>query len=165
MSTIRSASGPAPGRHRRRRCAPARRWARCLVLFAVACGGCLPGYVRVILHTTADSNKGRPMSVLVRRIDEQQYRGEPQASAAALVIRPDASVLKSWLIEPTKKGSRAFWVKSPKDKPLGIYFFYTSRTASWKLWLPPPLPWRITVPLGPSGVTVDAVRECRCFRN
>lgn len=135
------------------------------VALALVCqGGCLPGYVRVILRTTEQSNQARSLRVLVRSVDEQQFRAESYASVSALVIKPDASVLNSLVLEPKKQGARAFWVKSSKDKPLALYFLYTAPTASWKVWLQPELPWRISVPLGRSGVDGEHVRECRTFR-
>lgn len=136
----------------------------CAGLILLGPGGCLPGYVRVILRTTEQSNQARSLRVLVRSVDDQQFRAESYASVSALVIKPDASVLNSLVLEPKKQGSRAFWVKSSKDKPLALYFLYTAPTASWKVWLQPELPWRITVPLGRTGVDGEHVRECRAFR-
>jgi hypothetical protein len=127
--------------------------------------GCLPGYVRIALSPDETSNGGRPLRVLVRSVDEQQFRSESYASVAALVIQPDASVQRSLIIEPTQRGSRVLWVKSKKSSPLGLYFLYGASTASWKIWLQPDLPWRITVPLGRLGVDGNRVRECRIFRN
>ncbi len=136
-----------------------------LFLCALFWAGCLPGYIRISLRADDDSNQGRPLRVLVRSVDEQQFRGESYAGVSALVIKPDASVLRSLIIEPSKRGSRAFWIKSKKSSPLALYFFYTAPTASWKVWLQPDLPWRITVPLGRLGVDAERVRECRIFRN
>lgn len=137
----------------------------CAGLALLCQGGCLPGYVRIILRTTDQSNQARALRVLVRSVDDQQFRAESYASVAALVIKPDTTVLNSLVLEPSKQGSRAFWVKRSKDKPLGLYFLYTAPTASWKVWLQPQLPWRITVPLGRTGVDGEHVRECRIFRH
>lgn len=136
-------------------------WLLCLL----SGSGCLPGYIRIALSPDENSNGGRPLRVLVRSVDEQQFRGESYASVAALVIKPDASVQRSLIVEPTRRGSRVLWVKSKKSSPLGLYFFYTAPTASWKVWLQPDLPWRITVPLGRLGVDAERVQECRIFRN
>lgn len=137
----------------------------CAGLALLCQGGCLPGYVRVILRTTDQSNQARALRVLVRSVDDQQFRAESYASVAALVIKPDTTVLNSLVLEPSKQGARAFWVKRSKDQPLGLYFLYTAPTASWKVWLQPQLPWRITVPLGRTGVDGEHVRECRTFRH
>lgn len=136
-----------------------------LILCLLSSGGCLPGYIRIALNPDENSNGGRPLRVLVRTVDEQQFRGESYASVSALVIKPDATVQRSLIIEPSKKGSRVLWVKAKKSSPLGLYFFYASPTASWKVWLQPDLPWRITVPLGRIGVDAELVKECRIFRN
>lgn len=127
--------------------------------------GCLPGYVRIALRTNDVSNQGRPLRVLIRSVDEQQFRAESYASVSALVIKPDATVLRSLILEPSASRSRAFWIKSKKTQPIGLYFFYSAPTASWKVWLQPDLPWRITVPLGRLGVDAEHVKECRIFRN
>ncbi len=137
----------------------------CLFLCLFASQGCLPGYVRIALRPDESSNQGRPLRVLVRSVDEQQFRAESYASVSALVIRPDATVLRSLIIEPTQRGSRVLWIKSKKTSPLGLYFFYSAPAASWKVWLQPDLPWRISVPLGRLGVDVERVKECRIFRN
>lgn len=137
----------------------------CLFLCLLAGQGCLPGYVRVALRADESSNQGRPLRVLVRSVDEQQFRAESYASVSALVIKPDATVLRSLIVEPTRRGSRVLWIKSKKTSPLGLYFFYAAPAASWKVWLQPDLPWRISVPLGRLGVDVEQVKECRIFRN
>jgi hypothetical protein len=126
-------------------------------------GGCAPGYVRVTLKADAETNQGRPLRVLVRSVDEQSYRTETYSAVSALVIRPDATVLRSLTLEPRSGESRKLWIKSEKDKAMALYFFYTAPTASWKLWLRPALPWRLTVPLGRTGVKENDVRECRVF--
>ena len=125
--------------------------------------GCVPGYVRVTLQADAETNQGRPLRVLIRSVDEQSYRSETYASASRLVILPDATVLQSLTLEPRPHETRKFWVKSEKGKAMALYFFYTAPTASWKVWLKPALPWRITVPLGRTGVKENDVRECRVF--
>lgn len=136
-----------------------------LALCSLLGSGCLPGYIRIALRADDNSNQGRPLRVLIRSVDEQQFRAESYATVAALVIKPDASVQRSLIIEPTQRGSRALWIKSKKSSPLGLYFFYGASTASWKVWLQPDLPWRITIPLGRLGVDAEQVKECRIFRN
>lgn len=136
-----------------------------LLLWAVLAAGCLPGYVRVALQVGDYSNQGRPLRVLIRSVDEHQFRAEPYSSVAALVIKPDATVLRSLIVEPGRGSSRVMWIKSKKSNALGLYFFYASPSASWKVWLQPDLPWRITVPLGRLGVDAELVRECRIGRN
>lgn len=135
-----------------------------LLGLVAALGGCFPGYLRVTLEGNADVNQGRPLQMLVRTVDEAKYRGESHAEVETLVIRADASVLKGLLVEPRARYSRSFWIKVAKEKPVGFYFLYTSAAASWKLWLPPLLPWRIRIPLGRGGVESNGVRECRVLR-
>ena len=137
---------------------------RAAVALPLLAAACCPGYVRVTLRADANTNQGRPLRVLVRSIDEQQHRSESYAAVSALVTQPDATVLRALTLDPRQGYSRSFWVKSAKEKPLGLYFLYTAPAASWKIWLQPALPWRITVPLGRAGVLGNGVTECRIFR-
>ena len=92
------------------------------------------------------------------------YRSETYASLAKLVLEPDKSVLRLATLEPTEETKRRLYLKVPSDTPVALYFFYTSQTGSWKMILPPRLPWSVTVPLGRKGVDVETVRECRLGR-
>ncbi len=134
---------------------------RLLLLSLLVLSGCYPGYLRLTLVSDASTNEGRPLRVLVRAVDEQQQRSESHASVSALVISPDATVLRSVLIDPQAGRSRSVWIKHDKEKPLGLYFLYTTPAASWKMLVAPLLPWRMTIPLGRSGVRASEVRECR----
>ena len=124
-------------------------------------GGCYPGYVKLTLLSDPSTNEGRPLRVLVRSVDEQQQRSESHASVSTLVVTPDATVLRSVIIDPQAGRYRSVWIKHDKEKPLGLYFLYTTPAASWKMLVAPLLPWRITIPLGRSGVRASEVRECR----
>lgn len=154
---------PSPSRSSRRP-EPVRPGGAAGLLLLLLATGCLPGYLRLTVNANSETNQGRPLRVLVRKVSEAQYRSESYASVAALVITPDASVVRSFIVDPRSRYKRSFWVKSESSTPLGLYFLYTGPTASWKMWLQPQLPWRITVPLGRSGVDGERVRECRILR-
>jgi hypothetical protein len=138
------------------------RWGLAVTLLGhPACGSVL-----ITLKTEADTNRGRPLQVLVRTVDEQTYRGESYAAAARLIIAPDGSVLRTLVIDPRPRGSRTFCVKVSASQPLALYFLYTAPTAEWKMLLPPRLPWSLTVPLLRGGIAVEHVRERRlCCSN
>ena len=107
-----------------------------------------------------ETNQGRPLQVLIRSVSVDAYRSESYTALARLVIEPDKSVLRLVTIEPRRRASRLFYIGAPSKVPVAIYFFYVSSIGNWKMLLPPPLPFTVTVPLGPSGVKIDAVGEC-----
>lgn len=134
------------------------------VLLAASLGGCSTWRMIITLRADADTNQGRPLQVMVRSVPVPTYRSEPYTALARLVTQPDKSVLRLLTIDPQQAYKRRLFITAPSDVPVALYFFYESQTGSWKMLLPPKLPWTVTVPLGRSGVRVDEVRECRWGR-
>ncbi|HND09278.1 MAG TPA: hypothetical protein PLY80_02530 [Pseudomonadota bacterium] len=131
-----------------------------IVIFAGS--GCTTWRFSVMLRSTEDTNQGRPLQVLVRSVAAERYREETYADLAKLVTTPDKTVLRSLILEPSDK--RRLWLSAPSDTPVALYFLFGSTTGSWKMLLPPPLPWSVQIPLGRTGVLVPAVKECRLGR-
>lgn len=131
----------------------------CLIF---AGSGCTTWRFSVMLRSTEDTNQGRPLQVLVRSVAAERYREETYADLAKLVTTPDKTVLRSLILEPSDK--RRLWLSAPSDTPVALYFLFGSTTGSWKMLLPPPLPWSVQIPLGRTGVLVPAVKECRLGR-
>jgi hypothetical protein len=126
--------------------------------------GCVTWRMTLVLRASADTNQGRPLQVLIRSVPVQTYRSEPYTALARLVIEPDKSVLRVLTIEPRDNYKRRLYLAVPAEVPVALYFLYESQTGSWKMLLPPRLPWSVTVPLGRKGVDVEDVRECRLGR-
>ncbi len=147
-------------------CGRARRWlARaCALALVVSLSGCTTWRMIVTLRADADTNQGRPLQVLVRSVSVSTYRSEPYASLARLVMQPDKSVVRALTIDPQDGYQRRLYLTVPSETPVALYFFYESQSGSWKMLLPPALPWTIVVPLGRNGVRTDAVKECRLGR-
>ena len=124
--------------------------------------GCTTWRFSVMLRSTEDTNQGRPLQVLVRSVAAERHREETYADLAKLVTTPDKTVLRSLILEPSDK--RRLWLSAPSDTPVALYFLFGSTTGSWKMLLPPPLPWSVQIPLGRTGVLVPAVKECRLGR-
>ena len=145
-------------------------YARCPKVLCVLMGlclifagsGCTTWRFSVMLRSTEDTNQGRPLQVLVRSVAAEWYREETYADLAKLVTTPDKTVLRSLILEPSDK--RRLWLSAPSDTPVALYFLFGSTTGSWKMLLPPPLPWSVQIPLGRTGVLVPAVKECRLGR-
>lgn len=100
--------------------------------------------------------------MLVRTVSSEQYRDESYADVVQLAVKPDKTVIRTLLLEPNQK--RRMFLTVPSDKSVGIYLLLDSTTGSWKLLLPPPLPWTISVPLGRTGMIIPQVKECRLGR-
>lgn len=135
-----------------------------LLTTALMLCGCSSWRFIVTLRADADTNQGRPLQVLVRSVAVETYRSESYTSLARLITAPDKSVLRLLTIDPQAKYRRRLLLTAPSSVPVALYFLYESQTGSWKMLLPPPLPWTVSVPLGPSGVQVEAVKECRLGR-
>lgn len=135
-----------------------------LVAVVMVHGGCSQWRMSIILRTSAETNQGRPLQVIVRSVTAETYRSEPYSALAHLLIQPDKSVLRMLTIYPREQSKRRLFITAPTDTPVALYFLYLSQTGSWKILLPPRLPWSISVPLGRNGVTAESVRECRLGR-
>jgi hypothetical protein len=135
-----------------------------LVAAAESLGGCSTWRMLITLKADADTNHGRPLQVVVRTVPVETYRSEPYTALARLVTQPDKSVLRLLTIDPQLAYRRRLLLTAPADAPVAIYFLYESQIGSWKMFLPPRLPWTLSVPLGRNGVRVDEVRECRFGR-
>lgn len=133
-----------------------------LGLLVCAQTGCTTWRFFINLRGMEDSNQGRPLQVLVRSVQAESFRTETYGELAQLLIKPDPSVLRVVTVEPSQK--RRLWIRAPSNKPVALYFLFSATTGSWKMLLPPPLPWSVSVPLGRNGVLVPDVKECRLGR-
>lgn len=133
-----------------------------LGLLVCAQTGCTTWRFFITLRSTEDTNQGRPLQVLVRSVRAESFRTETYGELAQLLIKPDPSVLRVVTVEPSQK--RRLWIGAPSNKPVALYFLFSATTGSWKMLLPPPLPWSVSVPLGRNGVLVPDVKECRIGR-
>jgi hypothetical protein len=133
-----------------------------LGLLVCAQTGCTTWRFFITLRSTEDTNQGRPLQVLVRSVQAESFRTETYGELAQLLIKPDPSVLRVVTVEPSQK--RRLWIGAPSNKPVALYFLFSATTGSWKMLLPPPLPWSVSVPLGRNGVLVPDVKECRIGR-
>lgn len=137
---------------------------RTLLAAALMLCSCSSWRFVVTLRADADTNQGRPLQVLVRSVAVETYRSESYTSLARLITAPDKSVLRLLTIAPQAKYRRRLFLTAPAEVPVALYFLYESQTGSWKMLLPPPLPWTVSVPLGRGGVLVESVKECRLGR-
>jgi hypothetical protein len=119
------------------------------LLLCLGLSGCIPGYVRLSLSTTADTNSRQPVYMLIRTLEHKAYLGEAYADVAAKLSEPDASVLLKELIIPGR--SRTLYIKQPKGA-VAIYFMFTAPGGSWRMIIDPPLPWQVKAELRGSSL-------------
>ncbi|MCY1075139.1 hypothetical protein [Archangium lansingense] len=107
-------------------------------LATLVLGGCLPGHLSLSVKSPAGSNEGRPLYMLVRKVDAKQYASETYSEVAARVVDPDESVLQREVIYPgTLQNIR---VKLPPESPVAVYFLFTTPDGpSWQVLLEPPV--------------------------
>ena len=144
------------------------------LLSVPASSGCIPGYVRVQLLTTAEMNGGAPLYLVVRNIEfklsgpsyvepaglmdlivrntqTRQTAGQSYGEIVALLDAPDGSVVRTQLLYPGNLYS--FYLKAPNKGSLGMYFLFKEPGGTWNLLLDQPLPWRLQATLHGSSVS------------
>jgi intracellular growth IglE-like protein len=124
----------------------------CLSLLWLVGTGCHYDTVYMTVHSPNDMNAGRPVRMLVRAVDQQEYVNETYQAVADKVVVKDESVLHSAVIYPNVP--LAARVKRPTNaaKGMGVYFFFTSPGARWKTMLEVPVPHTAEIKLGSSNI-------------
>jgi hypothetical protein len=127
-----------------------------LATLAVALGvaGCNRDTLVLTIRSPQDLNAGRPVRMLVRAVDQQEYVNESYVAVADKVVVKDDSVLYSAVVYPqlplmvsVKKG----------EKSIGVYFFFTQPGSRWKTLLEMPLPHVTEIRLSTSNI--DSVKQ------
>lgn len=121
-----------------------------LLLLGVAGTGCHSDAVYLTVKSPADMNGGRPIRMLVRAVDQQDYVGESYQTVSDKVVFKDDSVLHQAVVYPNVP--LAAEIKWPSSKGIGIYFFFTSPGPRWKTMLEIPLPHSTTIVLGQNNI-------------
>ena len=91
-------------------------------------------------------NGGLPMRMLVRNLDSATFVAESYPAAAAKVVTPDPTVLKSEVVYPGVNLSVS--VTKPEKGELGVYFFFTTPGPEWKVLLSAPFDKTVIIKLG-----------------
>jgi hypothetical protein len=121
---------------------------------ALAVTGCNRDTLLVTIKSPQDLNAGRPVRMLIRAVDQQEYVNESYLAVADKVVVKDDSVLYSAVVYPqlplmvsVKKG----------EKSIGVYFFFTQPGSRWKTLLEMPLPHVTEIRLSQSNI--DSVKQ------
>lgn len=130
---------------------------------AAALLSCAVGCTRqpsILVTTTADTNKGKPMHMMIRLADEQTAISEPYATVADRVylVEPDPSVVEVAVVIPgTKDIPISFSLEEEKD--IVVYFFFTNPEGQrWFVPIKAPIPEEIYIELGDNSIRRVTVR-------
>src|ERR1041384_3960115 len=95
-----------------------------LSLLCLISAGCHSDTLYMTVRSPSDLNAGRPIRMLVRAVDPQQYVDESYQAVADKVVVKDDTVLHSAVVYPSVPLTAA--IKWPSSKAIGVYFFFTS---------------------------------------
>lgn len=115
----------------------------------LAVSGCNRDTLYVKIQSPKDLNAGRPVRMLIRSVDQQEYVNESYVSVADKVVVKDDSVLGSAVVYPQLPLLMA--VKRG-DKMVAVYFFFTQPGSRWKTLLETPVPHTTEIRLGTSNI-------------
>jgi hypothetical protein len=121
-----------------------------LSLLLLVSTGCHHDTLYMTVRSPSDLNAGRPLRMLVRAVDPQQYLDESYQAVADKVVVKDDTVLHSAVVYPSVPLTVA--IKRPSSKGIGVYFFFTSPGPRWKTMLETPLPHSADIVLGQNNI-------------
>ena len=128
-----------------------------VALTAMLLGACAPSHLNLSVRSPAGSNQGRPLYMLVRKVDSKQYASESYSEVASKVVDPDESVLQREVIYPGTL--RRVQVKLPAESPLAVYFLFTTPDGAWKMLLEPPVKSSLDIELEGNRMGTGAAPE------
>ncbi|QRO01015.1 hypothetical protein JRI60_19255 [Archangium violaceum] len=106
---------------------------------------CQPATLQLRIKAPPGTNQGRPLYMLVRKVDPTQYAVESYAEVSARAFQSDPNVLHSEIIYPGTL--RRLQVKVPPESPLAVSFLFTAPDGTWQEFLNTPLPPSLDVEL------------------
>lgn len=111
---------------------------------------CSSDSLYLVVRSPADMNAGRPIRMLVRAVDSQQYVDESYTTVSDKVVLKDDSVLHSAVVYPNVPLKAE--IKWPSSKNIAVYFFFTTPGQRWKTLLEMPLPHTADITLGRDNI-------------
>ncbi|NMO18627.1 hypothetical protein HPC49_12385 [Pyxidicoccus fallax] len=106
---------------------------------------CRTDTLQLRIKAPPGTNQGRPLYMLVRKVDARQYAVESYDDVSVRIARPDPSVIHSEIIYPGTL--RRLQVKTPQDASLAVSFLFTAPDGTWQSFLNTPLPPSLDVEL------------------
>ncbi|MCY1078689.1 hypothetical protein [Archangium lansingense] len=99
---------------------------------------CQPSTLQLNIKSPPGTNQGRPLYMLVRKVDAKQYAVESYGEVAPRVFQPDENVVMSELIYPGT--IQRVKVKLPPESPLAVSFLFTAPDGTWQTFVNAPAP-------------------------
>ncbi|OJH40277.1 hypothetical protein [Cystobacter ferrugineus] len=106
---------------------------------------CQPATLQLRIKAPPGTNQGRPLYMLVRKVDPKQYAAESYAEVSARIVQTDPNLIHSEIIYPGTL--RRLQVKVPSDSCLAVSFLFTAPDGNWQSFLGTPLPPSLDVEL------------------
>lgn len=86
-------------------------------------------HLRIV--SSADTNGGTALHVLVRKTTKADYpRQEYDEVAASLLLESDPNTLEWLVVSPDR--TQDVWVERPLDAEVGVYFLFSDPRGRWK---------------------------------
>ncbi len=106
---------------------------------------CQPSTLHLSIKSPPGTNQGRPLYMLVRKVDAKQYAVESYGEVAPRVFQPDENVVMSELIYPGT--IQRVKVKIPPESPLAVSFLFTAPDGTWQTFVNAPVPASLDIEL------------------
>jgi hypothetical protein len=116
-----------------------------LPLAVLLLSACQPSTLHLSIKSPPGTNQGRPLYMLVRKVDAKQYAVESYGEVAPRVFQPDENVVMSELIYPGTL--QRVKVKIPQESPLAVSFLFTAPDGTWQTFVNVPVPASLDIEL------------------
>ena len=94
--------------------------------------------IEIVVHSTGETNDGRPLHAVVRAVDRETYVADSYAHVANLVTHKDESVLATFVVFPGHE--KRLTIEVGKKTPIAVYALFTRPGKQWKKLIEEPLP-------------------------
>jgi predicted component of type VI protein secretion system len=101
--------------------------------------------IELVVHSTSQTNDGRPLHAVVRAVDRETYVADSYAHVANLVTHKDESVLATFVVFPGHE--KRLTVEVGKKTPIAVYALFTRPGKQWKKLIEEPLPSPVRISL------------------
>lgn len=124
-------------------------------LLPLLLAACHPASLQLRINAPPGTNQGRPLYMLVRKVDPKQYAAESYGEVSTRVVQADPSIVHSEIIYPGTL--RRLEVKVPQDSSLAVSFLFTAPDGKWQEFLGTPLPPSLDVDLSEGRIQTGGV--------
>jgi predicted component of type VI protein secretion system len=94
--------------------------------------------VELVVHSTSETNDGRPLHAVVRAVDSETYVADSYAHVASLVTHKDESVLATFVVFPGHE--KRLTIEVGKKAQIAVYALFTRPGKQWMKLIEQPLP-------------------------